>query len=97
MQESKWLSEEGLQIAVKRKEMKSKKEKERYIHFNAKLQRRVRRDEKAFLRDQCKNRGKSRDIFQNIRDTKRTFHAKMGTIKDINSMVLTEEEDIKKR
>ena len=103
MQESKWLSEEGLQIAVKRKEMKSKGEKERYTHFNADFQRITRRDKKAILSDHCKeigenNRmGKTRDLFKKIRDTKGTFHAKMGLIKDRNGMDLTEAEDIKKR
>ena len=96
----KWLSEEALQIAVKRREGKSKGEKERYTHLNAEFQ---RRDKKAFLSDQCKemeenNRmGKTRDLFKKMRDTKGTFHAKMGTIKDRNGMVLTEPEDIKKR
>ena len=85
---AKWLSEEGLQIAVKRREVKSKGEKERYKHLNAEFQRIARRDKKAFLSDQCKeieenNRmGKSRDHFKNIRDTKGTFHAKMGTVKE---------------
>ena len=97
-----WLSEEALQIAEKR-EAKGKEEKERYTHLNAELQRIARRDKKAFLGDQCKetegnNRmGKTRDLFQKIRDTKGTFHAKMGSTKDINSMELTEAEDIKKR
>ena len=100
---AKWLSKEGLQIAVKRREVKTKGEKERYAHLNAEFQRIARRDKKAFLNDQCKeieenNRmGKTRDLFKKIRDTKGTFHAKMGTIKDINSMNLTEAEDIKKR
>ena len=99
----KWLSEEALQIAEKRREVKSKGEKERYTHLNAEFQRIARTDKKAFLRDQCKeveenNRmGKFRDIFKKIRDTKGTFHAKMGTIKDRNSMDLTKAEDIKKR
>ena len=99
---AKWLSEEALQIAVKR-EVKSKGEKERYTHLNAEVQRIARRDKKAFLSDQCKeieenNRvGKTRDLFKKIRDTKGTFHAKMGTIKDRNGMDLTEVEDIKKR
>ena len=85
---AKWLSEEGLQIAVKRRETKGKGGKERYTHLNAEFQRIARRDKKAFLRDQCKeieenNRmGKSRDLFKKIRDTKGKFHAKMGTIKD---------------
>jgi len=99
---AKWLSEEALQIAVKRREAKSKGEKERYKHLNAEFQRIVRRDKKAFLSDQCKeieenNRmGKTRDLFKKIRDTKGTFHAKMGSIKDRNDMV-TEAGDIKKR
>ena len=102
-EKAKWLSEEGLQIAVKRREVKSKGEKERYKHLNAEFQRIARRDKKAFLRDQCKeieenNRmGKTRDLVKKIRDTKGTCHAKMGTIKDGNSMDLTEAEDIKKR
>ena len=85
---AKWLSEEDLQIAVKRREVKSKGEKERYTHLNAEFQRIARRDTKAFLRDQCKeieenNRiGKTRDLFRKIRDTKGIFHAKMGLIKD---------------
>ena len=100
---AKWLSEEALQIAVKRREAKSKGEKERYTHLNAEFQRTARRDKKAFLSDQCKeieknNRmEKTRDLFKKIRDTKRTFHAKMGSIKDRNGMDLTEAEDIKKR
>ena len=100
---TKWLSEEGLQIAAKRREAKSKGEKERYTHLNAEFQRIARRDKKAFLRDQCKeieenNRiGKTRDLFKKTRDTKGTFHAKMGSIKDRNGMDLTEAEDIKKR
>ena len=99
----KWLSGEALQIAVKRREAKSKGEKERYKHLNVEFQRIARRDKKAFLSDQCKeieanNRmGKTRDLFKKIRDTKGTFHAKMGSIKDRNSMDLTEAEDIKKR
>ena len=98
-----WLSEEALQIAVKRREAKSKGEKERYKHLNAEFQRIARRDKQAFLRDQCReieenNRmGKTRDLFKKIRDTKGTFHAKMGSIKDRNGMDLTEAEDIKKR
>ena len=86
----KWLSEEALQIAVKRREAKSKEEKERYTHLNAEFQRIARRDKKAFLRDQCKeieenNRmGNTRDLLKKIRDTKGTFHAKMGSIKDRN-------------
>ena len=99
----KWLSEEALQIGVKRREVKSKREKERYKHLNAEFQRIARRDKKAFFIDQCKeieenNRmGKTRDLFKKIRDTKGTFHAKMGSIKDRNGMDLTEAEDIKKR
>ena len=98
---AKWLSEEALQIAVKRREVKSKGEKERYKQLNAEFQRIARRDKKAFLRDQCKeteenNRmGKSRDLFKKIRDTKGTFHAKLSSIKDRNGMDLTEAEDIK--
>ena len=97
-----WLFEEALQIAEKRRAVKGKGEKERYTHLNAEFQRIARRDQKAFLSDQCKeieenNRlGKIRDFFKKIRDIKGTFHAKMGTIKDRNSMDLTE-EDIKKR
>ena len=100
---AKWLSEEALQIAVKRREAKSKGEKERYKHLNAEFPRIARRDKKAFLRDQCKeieenNRvGKTRDLFKKIRDTKGTFHAKMGSIKVRNCMDLTEAEDTKKR
>ena len=100
---AKRLSEEALQIAVKRRESKSKGEKERYTLLNAEFQRIARRDKKAFLRDQCKeieenNRmGKMRDLFRKIQDTKGTFYAKMGTIKDRNGMDLTEAEDIKKR
>ena len=99
---AKWLSEEALQIAEKRREAKGKGEKERYTHLNAEFQGKARRD-KAFLSDQCKeieenNRmGKTRDLFKRIRDTKGTFHAKMGTIKDRKGMDLTEAEDIKKR
>ena len=102
-QKSKWLSEAALQIAMKRREVKSKGEKERYTHLNAEFQRMARREKKAFLSDQCKeiegnNRmGKMSDLFKKIRDTKGTFHAKMGTIKDRNGMDLTEAEDIKKR
>ena len=101
-QEAKWLSEEALQIAVKRKKAKGKGEKERYTHLNAEFQRIARRDKKALLSNQCKeieekNRmGKTRDLFKRIRDTKGTFHAE-GTIKDRNSMDLTEAEGIKKR
>ena len=100
---AKWLSGEALQIAVKRREAKSKGEKERYRLLNAEFQRIARRDKKAFFSNQCKaieekNRmGKTRDLFKKIRDTKGTFHAKMGSIKDRNSMDLTEAEDIKKR
>ena len=100
---AKWLSGEALQIAVKRREAKSKGEKERYTDLNAVFQRIARRDKKAFLRDQCKeieenNRmGKTRDIFKKIRDSKGIFHAKMGSIKDRNGKDLTEAEDIKKR
>ena len=98
-----WLSEEALQIAMKRREVKTKGEKERYTHLNAEFQRRARREKKPFLSHQCKeteenNRmGKTRDLFKKIRDTKGTFHAKMGAIKDRNGMDLTEAEDIKKR
>ena len=100
---AKWLSEEALQIAVKRREAKSKGEKERYTHLNAEFQRIARKDKKAFLSDQCKeieenNRMRTtRDLFKKIRDTKGTFHAKMSSIKDRNGMDLTEAEDIKKR
>ena len=100
---AKWLSGEALQIAVKRTEVKSKGEKERYKHLNAEFQRIARRDKKAFLCDQCKeieenNRmRKTRGLFKKIRDTKGTFHAKMGSIKDRNGRDLTETEDIKKR
>ena len=99
---AKWLSEEALQTAVKRREAKGKGEKERYTHLNAKLQRIARRDKKPSLSDQCKeidknNRmGKTRDLFKKIRDIKRTFYAKMGMIKDRNGMDLTEAEDIKR-
>ena len=100
---AKWLSGRALIIAVKRREVKSKGEKERYTHLNAEFQRIARRDKKAFFSDQCKeieenNRmGMTRDLFKKIRDTKGTFHAKMGTIKDRNGMDLTEAEDVKKR
>ena len=100
---AKWLFKETLQITEKRREDKGKEEKERYTHLNAEFQRIARRDKKAFLSDQCEeieenNRmGKTRDPFKKIRDTKGTFHAKMGTIKDRNGMDLTEPEDIKKR
>ena len=97
------MSEEALQIAEKRREAKGKGEKERHTHLNSEFQRIVRRDKKAFLSDQCKeieenNRmGKTRDLLKKIRDTKGTFHAKMGIINERNGMALTEEEDIKKR
>ena len=100
---AKWLSKEALQIAVKRREVKSKGEKERYKHLNAGFQRVARRDKKVFLSDQCQEieenntMGKTRDLFKKIRDTEGTFHAKIGTIKDRNGMDLTEAEDIKKR
>ena len=102
---AKWLSEEALQIAVKRQEAKSKGTKERYTHLNAKFQRIARRDlkKKAFLSNQCKeieenNRmGKTRDLFKKIGDTKGTFHAKMGSVKDRNGIDLTEAEDINKK
>ena len=100
---AKWLSEEALQIAVKRRGAKGKGEKERYSHLNAEFQRISRRDKKDFLRDQCKeieenNRmGKTRDLFRKIGDIKGIFQAKMGSIKDRNGMDLTEAEDIKKR
>ena len=93
---AKWLSEEALQIAVKRREQKGKGEKERYTHLNAEFQKTARRGKKAFLSDQCKeieenNRlGKTRNLFKNIRGTKGTFHAKMGSIKDKNGMDITE-------
>ena len=97
---AKWLSGEALQIAVKRREAKSKGEKERYKHLNAEFQRTSKNDKKAFLSDQKQksNRmGKTRDLIKQIRDTKGTFHAKIGTIKDRNAMDLTEAEDTKKR
>ena len=100
---AKWLSEEALQIAVQRREVKSKGEKEKYKHLNAEFQKIARRDKKAFFSDQCKeieekNRiGKTRDLFKKLRDTKGTSHAKMGSTKDRNGMDLTEAEDIKKR
>ena len=103
MQKAKWLSGEALQIAVKRREAKSKGGKERYSHLNAEFQRIARSDKKAFLSDQCKEKeeknrmGKTRDLFKKIRDTKGTFHAKTGSIKDRNCMDLTEGEGIKKR
>ena len=99
---AKWLSGEALQIAVKRREAKSKEEKERNKHLNAEFQTIPRRDKKAFLSDQCKeieedNRmGKTRDLFKKIRDTKGIFLAKMGSVKDRNGMDLTEAEDIKR-
>ena len=99
----KWLSEEALQIAEKIKDAKGKGEKESYIHLKAEFQRIARRDKEAFLSEQCKgieknNRmGKTRYIFKKIRETKGTFHAKMGTIKDRNGIDLTKTEDIKKR
>ena len=100
---AKWLSEKGLQIAEKRREVKGKGEKDRYTHLNAEFQRIARRDKKAFLSDQCKqieenNRmGKTSEIFKEIRDTKGIFQVKMRSIKDRNGMDLTEAEDIKKR
>ena len=100
---AKWLSEEALQIAVKRREVKGKGEKERYTDLNAEIQRIARRDKKTFLSDQCKeidenNRmGKTSDLFKKIRDTKETHHAKMGSIKDRNGVDLTEAEGIKQR
>ena len=100
---AKWLSEEALQIAVKRREAKSKGEKEWYTYLNAEFQGLARRDKKAFLSEQCKETeenkrmGKTRDLFKKIRDTKGTFHAKMGSIKDRNGMDLTKAEDIQKR
>ena len=100
---AKWLSEEALQIAVKRREAKGKREKERYAHLNAEFQRTARRDKKALFSDQCKEReennrmGKTRDLFKKVRDTKGIFHAKMGIIKDRNGMDLTEAKDVKKR
>jgi len=99
---AKWLSEEALQIVVKRREVKKGK-KERYIHLNAEFQKIARRDKKVFLSGQCKEieensrMGKTRDLFKKIRDTKGTFHANMGSIKDRNGMDLTEAEDIKNR
>ena len=100
---AKWLSEEALQIAVKRREVKSKGEKERYKHLNAEFQRMARTDKKYFLSDQCKeieknNRmGKTRDLFKKLSDTKGIFHSKMGIIKDRSSMDLTKAQDIKTR
>ena len=103
MQKSKMAAWEALQIAVKRREAKSKGDKERYKHLKAEFQSIARRDKKAFFSDQCKEieekngMGKTRDLFKKIRDTKGTFHAKMGSIKDRNDLGLTEAEDIKKR
>ena len=103
MQKTKWFSEDALQTVMKRIKVKGKGEKERYTHLNAEFQRIARRDKKVFISDQCKEReenhrmGKSRDPFKKIRDTKGSFHAKMGTIKVRNGMDLTEAEDIKKR
>ena len=103
MQKAKWMSVEALQIAVKRREAKSKGEKERYKHLNAEFQRIARRDKEVFLIDHCKeieenNRmGKMRELFKKIRDTKGTLHAKMSSIKDRSGMNLKEAEDIKKR
>ena len=100
---AKWLSEEALQIALKRREAKGKGGKERYIPLNAEFQKIARRDKKAFLSDQCKEieensrMGKTRDLFKDIRDTKGTVHAKMGTTKDRNGMDITEAEQIKRR
>ena len=100
---AKWLSEEALQIAEKRREAKGKGRKERYTHLNAEFQKIARRYKQAFLGDQCKeieenNRmGKTRDLFKKIRDTKGIFHAKMGTIKDRNGKGITETEELKKR
>ena len=100
---AKWLSEQALQIAVKRREVKSKGEKERYTHLNAEFQRIARRDKQDFLSNQCKEiegnkrMGKTRDLFKKIRDTKGTFHEKMGSIKDISGTDLTEAEDIKRQ
>ena len=99
---AKWLSEEGLQIAVKRREAKNKGEKERYTHLNAEFQRIEGRDKKAFLSDHCEeieenNRmGKTRDLFKKIRDTKGTFHAKMGSIKDRNGMDLKKQKILRR-
>ena len=104
MQESKMIVWGGLTNSCEKREVKNKGEKERYTHLNAEFQRIARRDKKAFLSDQCKEiewensrTGKTRDLFKKIRDTKGTFHAKMGSIEDINGMDLTEAEDIKKR
>ena len=103
MQKAKWLSEEALQIAEERSKAKGKGEKEGYAHLNVEFQIITRRDKKAFLSDQCKEKeennrmGKTKDFFKKIRATKGTFHAKMGSIKDRNGMDLTEAENIKKR
>ena len=97
---AKWLSEEALQIAVKRREVKGKGEKKTYTHLNAEFQRIARRDNKTVIsvkKEENNTMGKTRDLFKKIRDTKGTFHAKMGSIKDRNGMDLTEAEDIKKR
>ena len=100
---AKWLSEKALQIVEKRREAKGKGEKERYTHLNSEFQRIARRDKKAFINGQCKeieensSMGKTRDLFKKIRDTKGTFHTKMGMINNRNGMDLTEAEDIKKR
>ena len=100
---TKWLSEEDIQVSVNRSKAKSKGAKERYKHLNAEFQRIARRDKNAFLSDQCKEKeennrmGKTRDLFKKIRDTKGNFHAKMGSIKDRNGIDLTKAEDIKKR
>ena len=97
------MSEEALKLAVKRRDMKGQGEKERYTHLNAEFQRIARRDKKAFLSDQCREieenskMGKTRDLFKKIRDTKGTFHAKVGIIKERNGMDLTETEDIHRR
>ena len=102
MQKAKWLSEEALQIAVKRREAKSKREKEIYKHLKAEFQRIARRDKKAFLSDRYKEieenyrMAKTRDLFKKFRDTKGTFHAKMGSIKDRNGRDVTEAKDIKR-
>ena len=99
---AKWLSEEALQVSLKRREVKGKGKNERYSHFNAKFQRIARRGKKAFLSDQCKEieennkMGKTRDLFKKIRDTKETFHAKMGSIKDRNGMDLTEQKILRR-
>ena len=103
MQKGKWLSEEALQVAEKRREVKGKGEKERYTHLNVKFQKIQRRDKKVFLSEKCKAReennriGKSRDLFKKSRDTKGNLHAKMGPIKNRKCMDLTEVEDTKKR